>query len=214
MKKIFSYYLKPYYLRMAVGFLIKFTGTLMDLFLPWTLAYMIDTVIPANQRPEIFLWGFFMIFCSVLAVVFSVAANRMASRVASSAIETIRGDLFEKVSRLSNTEIDRFTRPSLISRLTSDTYNVHQMLGRVQRLGAVSYTHLDVYKRQGTANAIYQNLEFMETYNPDYVLILSGDHIYKMDYEVMLEYHKANNADITIAAMPVPIEEADRKSVV
>ena len=107
----------------------------MDLFLPWTLAYMIDTVIPANQRPEIFLWGFFMIFCSVLAVVFSVAANRMASRVASSAIETIRGDLFEKVSRLSNTEIDRFTRPSLISRLTSDTYNVHQMLGRVQRLG-------------------------------------------------------------------------------
>ena len=135
MKKIFSYYLKPYYLRMAVGFLIKFTGTLMDLFLPWTLAYMIDTVIPANQRPEIFLWGFFMIFCSVLAVVFSVAANRMASRVASSAIETIRGDVFEKVSRLSNTEIDRFTRPSLISRLTSDTYNVHQMLGRVQRLG-------------------------------------------------------------------------------
>ena len=135
MKKIFSYYLKPYYLRMAVGFLIKFKGTLMDLFLPWTLAYMIDTVIPANQRPEIFLWGFFMIFCSVLAVVFSVAANRMASRVASSAIETIRGDLFEKVSRLSNTEIDRFTRPSLISRLTSDTYNVHQMLGRVQRLG-------------------------------------------------------------------------------
>ncbi|WP_313152451.1 glucose-1-phosphate adenylyltransferase [Lacrimispora sp.] len=62
----------------------------------------------------------------------------------------------------------------------------------------------------GTANAIYQNLEYMETYNPDYVLILSGDHIYKMDYEVMLEYHKANNADITIAAMPVPIEEASR----
>ena len=62
----------------------------------------------------------------------------------------------------------------------------------------------------GTANAIYQNLEYMENYNPDYVLILSGDHIYKMDYEVMLDYHKANNADITIAAMPVPIEEASR----
>lgn len=62
----------------------------------------------------------------------------------------------------------------------------------------------------GTANAIYQNLEYMENFNPDYVLILSGDHIYKMDYEVMLEYHKANNADITIAAMPVPIEEARR----
>lgn len=62
----------------------------------------------------------------------------------------------------------------------------------------------------GTANAIYQNIEYMETYNPDYVLILSGDHIYKMDYEVMLEYHKANNADVTIAAMPVPLEEASR----
>lgn len=62
----------------------------------------------------------------------------------------------------------------------------------------------------GTANAIYQNLAYMETYNPDYVLILSGDHIYKMDYEVMLDYHKANKADVTIACMPVPIEEASR----
>lgn len=62
----------------------------------------------------------------------------------------------------------------------------------------------------GTANAIYQNLDYMEMYNPDYVLILSGDHIYKMDYEIMLDYHKACNADVTIAAMPVPLEEASR----
>ena len=62
----------------------------------------------------------------------------------------------------------------------------------------------------GTANAIFQNLEYMESYNPEYVLILSGDHIYKMDYEVMLNYHKANNADVTIAAMPVALEEASR----
>ena len=66
----------------------------------------------------------------------------------------------------------------------------------------------------GTANAIFQNMNYMETYNPDYVLILSGDHIYKMDYEVMLDYHKAYNADVTIAAMPVPIEEASRFGVV
>ena len=66
----------------------------------------------------------------------------------------------------------------------------------------------------GTANAIYQNLEYMEQYNPEYVLILSGDHIYKMDYKIMLDYHKANNADITIAAMPVPIEEAKRFGIV
>lgn len=66
----------------------------------------------------------------------------------------------------------------------------------------------------GTANAIYQNLAYMDSYNPDYVLILSGDHIYKMDYEVMLDYHKANNADVTIAAMPVPMEEASRFGIV
>ena len=65
----------------------------------------------------------------------------------------------------------------------------------------------------GTANAIYQNMAYMETYNPEYVLILSGDHIYKMDYEVMLDYHKANHADVTIACMPVPIEEASRFGV-
>lgn len=66
----------------------------------------------------------------------------------------------------------------------------------------------------GTANAIYQNLKYMEYYNPEYVLILGGDHIYKMDYEVMLEFHKANKADITIATIPVPMEEASRFGVV
>ncbi|MDO5134823.1 MAG: glucose-1-phosphate adenylyltransferase [Eubacteriales bacterium] len=62
----------------------------------------------------------------------------------------------------------------------------------------------------GTANAIFQNMDYMEQYNPEYVLILSGDHIYKMDYEVMLDFHKANKADVTIACMPVPMEEASR----
>lgn len=66
----------------------------------------------------------------------------------------------------------------------------------------------------GTANAIYQNIEYMQQYNPEYVLILSGDHIYKMDYELMLNYHKEHDADITIACMPVPIEEASRFGVV
>ena len=66
----------------------------------------------------------------------------------------------------------------------------------------------------GTANAIYQNLEYMENYNPDYVLILSGDHIYKMDYEVMLDFHKESGAEVTIASMPVPLEEASRFGIV
>lgn len=81
------------------------------------------------------MWGGFMVVCSVLAVVFNIMANRMASRVASDVIYTVRGDLFAKVMYLSHEEGDRITRPSLISRLTSDTYYVHQMLARVQRLG-------------------------------------------------------------------------------
>ena len=70
----------------------------------------------------------------------------------------------------------------------------------------------DWYK--GTANAIYQNLYFIKTYQPKYVLILSGDHIYKMDYSKMLEFHKENEADCTIAAIKVPMEEASRFGIV
>ena len=62
----------------------------------------------------------------------------------------------------------------------------------------------------GTANAIYQNIDYMESFNPEYILILSGDHIYKMDYEVMLDFHKEKGAECTIAVMPVPMEEAKR----
>jgi len=62
----------------------------------------------------------------------------------------------------------------------------------------------------GTANAIYQNLDYMESFNPEYILILSGDHIYKMDYEVMLDFHKEKGSECTIAVMPVPMEEAKR----
>ncbi|MEG1004615.1 MAG: glucose-1-phosphate adenylyltransferase [Clostridium sp.] len=66
----------------------------------------------------------------------------------------------------------------------------------------------DWYK--GTANAIYQNIEYIDRYNPEYVLILSGDHIYKMDYDKMLEFHKKKNSDVTIAVIEVTMEEATR----
>lgn len=135
MKKVLSVYLRPYYGRMLIGFIVKFTGTIMDLCLPWILAYMIDTIIPQGARNQIYLWGLVMLVCSVLALTFNVLANRMASKVARDTTETIRHDLFEKVMYLSNAKTDGFTKPSLISRLTTDTYNVHQMLGRVQRLG-------------------------------------------------------------------------------
>ena len=63
---------------------------------------------------------------------------------------------------------------------------------------------------KGTANAIYQNMSFVERYNPEYVIILSGDHIYKMDYSKMLDFHKEKNADCTIAVLDVSLEEASR----
>lgn len=135
MKQLALRYLKPYYFRMGVGFVIKFTGTIMDLCIPYILAHIIDEVIPAGERQPVLLWGGLMIFCSLLALSFNMIANRMASRVASDATEEIRRDLFSKIMYLSNAQTDSFTKPSLISRMTSDTYNVHQMLGRIQRLG-------------------------------------------------------------------------------
>lgn len=135
MKQIILKYIKPYFGRMSFGFLIKFTGTIMDLFIPYILAYIIDSVIPAQDRGRVLFWGLVMLACSLLAVSFNMIANRMASRVASDATEVIRHDLFSRIMYLSNGQVDSFTKPSLISRMTSDTYNLHQMLARVQRLG-------------------------------------------------------------------------------
>lgn len=135
MQKILTYYLKPYYFRMSIGFMIKFVGSIMDLCLPWILAYMIDTIIPIKDKGQIYLWGLMMIVCSFLAVSFNVIANRMASKVARDTTEHIRNDLFEKVMYLSDSYMDTYTKPSIMSRLTTDTYNVHQMIGRIQRLG-------------------------------------------------------------------------------
>lgn len=107
----------------------------MDLFIPWILAYVIDSVIPVGSLRLIFAWGGVMLVCSIFAVSFNIIANRMASRVASDATQIIRHDLFAKTMYLSARQTDAFTKPSLISRLTTDTYNVNQMIGRVQRLG-------------------------------------------------------------------------------
>ena len=100
-------------------------------------------------------------------------------------------------------------------------FELHQYIGNGQpwdldRLNGGIYVLPPFMRAQsgewykGTANAIYQNIEFIDDYNPDYVLLLSGDHIYKMDYAAMLEAHKKNRADCTIAALEVPIQEASR----
>ena len=135
MKQIILRYISPYYKRMGMGFMIKFFGTIMDLCIPYILAYIIDTVIPMRSRSMVIFWGLLMLICSGVAVSFNIIANRMASKVSSDATEIIRHDLFSKIMYLSNAQTDDFTKPSLISRMTSDTYNLHQMFGRIQRLG-------------------------------------------------------------------------------
>ena len=128
-------YIKPYILQMVLGLIIKFTGTIMDLCLPWILAYMIDDIIPQNNVNLIFIYGVIMVICSIIAVTNNIIANRMASRVARDVTREIPHDLFVKISYFSNTQIDKYTIPSLISRMTSDTYNIQRLIGVMQRLG-------------------------------------------------------------------------------
>jgi len=134
LKKVF-YYLKPYNKRMICGFFIKVLGTFMDLGLPWILAYIIDDVIPGRKVSYILYWGMVMVVLSVGARTFNILANRMAARVARNTIEALRHDLFEKILYLSGKQVDRFTVPSLEARMTSDTYNIHNMIGLMQRMG-------------------------------------------------------------------------------
>lgn len=128
-------YLKPYTLRMVLGFTIKVLGTFMDLGLPWVLAYIIDDVIPYKKVSLILWWGLVMILLSIGARSFNITANRMAARVARNTTEKIRHDLFEKIMNLSGMQLDHFTIPSLEARMTTDTYNIHNMIGLMQRLG-------------------------------------------------------------------------------
>lgn len=120
---------------MAFGFSVKFIGTIMDLFIPMMLSFIIDDVVPTGNRGMIFVFGGIMLFCSIIALLGNIGANRIAAKVARDTTEKIRNDLFTRISYLSARQLDAFTVPSLESRLTSDTYNIHQMVGMFQRLG-------------------------------------------------------------------------------
>lgn len=134
MKRI-AMYLKPKLPMMLISFVVKVTGTIMDLLIPWILAYMIDNVVPQKSMKLIGIWAVIMAICAVFALLGNVIANRMASKVARDTTLEIRHDLFSKITHLSCRQVDTFTIPSLISRLSTDTYNIHQMVGMIQRLG-------------------------------------------------------------------------------
>lgn len=134
MKRLFRY-LGASRLAIAVGTLIKIVGTMMDLFIPYVLAHLLDNVVPAKDQKGIFLWGGAMVLFSLFAFLFNVVANRMASLVACDTTRAIRHDLYERSCRLSSRQTDSFGVASLESRLTSDTYNVNHMIGMSLRLG-------------------------------------------------------------------------------
>ncbi|HOD93451.1 MAG TPA: ABC transporter ATP-binding protein [Clostridia bacterium] len=128
-------YVKPYSKRIALGLSVKTIGTLMDLLIPWILSHIIDNIIPTGSIPMVIAWGAGMIVCSALAIIGNVTANRMAASVARDTTRTLRHDLFVKISFLSNSEVDRFTIPTLISRMTTDSYAIHHFVGMLQRIG-------------------------------------------------------------------------------
>lgn len=133
--KLILRYLKPLAGSMAFGFSIKVFATLMELSLPYILSYILDSVVPRGEVAPILLFGGAMILAAVLAMLGNVIANRNAAKVAKLAARQIRHDLFDATMHLSSRQVDAFTVPSLESRLTGDTYNVHHFIGMAQRIG-------------------------------------------------------------------------------
>lgn len=117
---------------MCFGFLIKVIGTVMDLIIPLILAYIIDEVTEVNR---IIILGIVMILCSIIAMLFNAIANRFASLTARRFTKKMRHDLFVKINSLSMEQIDTLTQSSVMSRMSTDTYNVHQMIMIMQRMG-------------------------------------------------------------------------------
>ena len=128
-------YLKPFYGRMSVGLSIKIAGTLVELMLPYILSHILKTVVETQSVPQIIKWGGLMILCAGLACLFNIIANRMAAKVSRNFSEKLRHDLFVQTLRLSAAQTDKFTIPSLESRITTDTYNLHNFVGMMQRRG-------------------------------------------------------------------------------
>ena len=134
MKRIFSY-MKKYLPRMSGGLLIKIIGTLFDLIIPYLLSYIIDDIVPLKNNSLVIKFGILMLLSAICCFLFNVIANQLAAKVAMLVTRDIRKDLFNKILSLSSSQCDEVSIPSLVSRMTTDTYNVHHMVGMIQRIG-------------------------------------------------------------------------------
>ncbi|MBR2638947.1 MAG: ABC transporter ATP-binding protein, partial [Oscillospiraceae bacterium] len=128
-------YLKPFKKRMTVGLAIKIAGTVVELFLPYILTHILDNVIGTLRIEKVVFWGIMMIICAALACAGNIIANRMAAKTSKDFSKKMRKDLFAKTLYLSEAQTDAFTIPSLESRITTDTYNVHNFVSMMQRMG-------------------------------------------------------------------------------
>lgn len=133
--KFIMKYLRPHFSMMIVGLIIKIIGTVVDLLIPYILEHIIDNVVPTGEIKTVVFFGALMLLCAIIGLVGNIIANRLACAVARDTTREIRSDLFKKISYLSSKQIDEITIPTLETRLTSDTYNVHHTIGMVQRLG-------------------------------------------------------------------------------
>ena len=134
MKFLFSY-LKKYKVMIFTAMVIKVTGTLGELMIPYVLEHMVDNVAPTKNTAQIFLWGGIMIVLAILVRQFNVNANRRSVKVAEECTYEIRRDLFWKSINLSGGQIDEVGLPSLNSRMTSDSYNVQNFIRSIQTMG-------------------------------------------------------------------------------
>lgn len=128
-------YLRPHAGRVAAGAAIKFTAAVLELILPLLLAEIIDELVPAGDTAAIWRTGGWMSLLALGAVGCNITANRMAAWVSMEMTRVLRQDLYRRIQGLSCTQADQFSPSSLVSRLTNDTYNVHQMFDKVQRGG-------------------------------------------------------------------------------
>jgi len=130
-----SAYLRGYRFFILLTMVIKFLGAVLELMIPWLMEIMLDEKVPSGALGEIYLCGGLMLLCAVGCLLFNVLANRMSAKSSGRITEAIRHDLFRKLQSLSARQMDDLTVPSAESRLTSDTYNINQLLSRTQRLG-------------------------------------------------------------------------------
>lgn len=127
--------LKPLTKRIAVGTSIKIIGTIAELIIPFLLSYILENVIETNKIGKIVFFGVIMAVCAVIASLGNIIANRMAAKTTMIFSTYMRKELFSKTLHLSARSTDSFTIPSLESRITSDTYNVQNFVGMIQRMG-------------------------------------------------------------------------------